>query len=128
MTELPSVRVSVTERERALRELSQHFSAGRLALPEFDRRAALAAAADTRADLAPLFADLPAPEAPPPAPHAQGNPLPAAAASVAAVVVLAIVLATVFGSAYWLLLVLFAAPPVVALITRLRQRDDPARL
>ncbi|WP_019930927.1 DUF1707 domain-containing protein [Nocardia sp. BMG111209] len=126
MTDLPSVRVSVAERERALRELSQHFSAGRLALPEFDRRAALAAAADTRADLAPLFTDLPAAEAPPPAPHTPGNPLPATATAVAAIVVLAIVLAVLFGSGYWLLLVLFAVPPIVTLVTRLRQRDDAA--
>ncbi|MCX4092210.1 DUF1707 SHOCT-like domain-containing protein [Nocardia sp. alder85J] len=124
MTELPSVRVGAAERERALRELAQHFGAGRLALSEFDRRAALAAAADTRAELGRLFADLPAPQAPEPAPHPPANPLPAVATGVVVLILLAVVLASV-SSAYWLLLVLFVLPLVAVPVARLRRRDDP---
>lgn len=59
MAEAPEIRISDTERERALRELIAHFSAGRLTLPEFDNRSAAAYAASTRTELAELFVDLP---------------------------------------------------------------------
>lgn len=59
MAELPEIRIGTAEREEAVALLGEHFSAGRLSLVEFDDRVALAAQAVTRADLVPLFSDLP---------------------------------------------------------------------
>ncbi|WP_278315378.1 DUF1707 SHOCT-like domain-containing protein [Lolliginicoccus levis] len=56
----PEVRIGHAERQAALDALAEHFSEGRLTLPEFDERTARAAAALTRAELEPLFDDLPA--------------------------------------------------------------------
>jgi len=54
------VRIGTAEREEAMDLLSKQFSAGRLTPDEFSERSAAIAAAVTRADLAPIFADLPA--------------------------------------------------------------------
>ena len=54
------VRIGTAEREAAMRLLSTQFSEGRLTPEEFSERSAAASAALTRADLEPLFADLPA--------------------------------------------------------------------
>ncbi|MGH6657506.1 MAG: DUF1707 SHOCT-like domain-containing protein [Actinocrinis sp.] len=54
-----AIRASDTERDAALRELGQHYAAGRLDRAEFDERSNAAFAARTRADLHRLFADLP---------------------------------------------------------------------
>lgn len=59
MAELPEIRIGTAEREEAVALLGEHFSAGRLSLVEFDDRVAFAAQAVTRADLVPLFSDLP---------------------------------------------------------------------
>lgn len=59
MAELPEIRIGTAEREEAIALLGEHFSAGRLSLVEFDDRVALATQAVTRADLVPLFSDLP---------------------------------------------------------------------
>ncbi|TCN57167.1 uncharacterized protein DUF1707 [Rhodococcus sp. SMB37] len=59
MAELPEIRIGTAEREEAVALLGEHFSAGRLSLVEFDDRVALATQAVTRADLVPLFSDLP---------------------------------------------------------------------
>jgi len=54
------VRIGTAEREEAMALLSRQFSEGRLNPDEFSERSAAVAAAMTRADLEPLFADLPA--------------------------------------------------------------------
>ena len=54
-----AIRVSDTERDQAVAELSEHYQAGRLTLEEFDDRSGLALRARTGSDLVALFADLP---------------------------------------------------------------------
>lgn len=61
MTENPDVRIGTAEREQALANLSEHLSAGRITLPEFDERSAVVAGALTRSQLDSVFADLPSP-------------------------------------------------------------------
>jgi hypothetical protein len=61
MAESPDIRIGTAEREDAMRRLSDHFAAGRLSVAEFDERSGRVAAAMTRGELAPLFADLPEP-------------------------------------------------------------------
>jgi hypothetical protein len=56
-----ALRIGDAEREEACRALGEHFAAGRLTRAEFDERTTSAWAARTRAELGPLFADLPAP-------------------------------------------------------------------
>ena len=63
---MTDVLASDTERERVAESLRTHAAAGRLDPDELEQRLGLALAARTRADLAPLVADLPAPEAPRP--------------------------------------------------------------
>ncbi|QIS17962.1 DUF1707 SHOCT-like domain-containing protein [Nocardia terpenica] len=63
MAETPDVRIGTAEREEAMRRLSDHFTAGRLSVAEFDERSGFIAAAVTRGDLAKIFADLPEPVA-----------------------------------------------------------------
>ncbi|WP_036534525.1 DUF1707 SHOCT-like domain-containing protein [Nocardia cyriacigeorgica] len=107
MTDSPGLRISVAERERALRELTHHLGTGRLSLDEFEIRSAAVAAADRPDQLAELFTDLPGavpdsvPLGPPP------SPLPAVGAG--AVVVLGVVATLVSGSWWWLLLPIAAA-------------------
>jgi hypothetical protein len=55
----PDERLSTAEREEAVTRLSEFHVEGRITSAEFDERAAAARAAVTRADLVPLFADLP---------------------------------------------------------------------
>jgi hypothetical protein len=57
----PSTRIGEAERAEAQRALQQHLNAGRLQVDEFVERFAGAADAVTAADVAALFADLPAP-------------------------------------------------------------------
>lgn len=57
----PSTRVGEAERAEAQRALQEHLNAGRLQVTEFVERFAGAADAVTAADIAALFADLPAP-------------------------------------------------------------------
>jgi hypothetical protein len=73
--ERPQERLSDAEREEAVSHLASAHAEGRLTPTEFADRSSSARAAVTRADLAPLFADLPsagpgalAPPAPPPPP------------------------------------------------------------
>lgn len=54
-----TMRVSNTERAEVTNALCRHFGDGRLDEAELEDRLARAAAAKTRADLAPLLADLP---------------------------------------------------------------------
>jgi hypothetical protein len=53
------LRIGNEEREQAARMLTEHVSAGRLELSEFDERVHAAYAARTAGELAVLFADLP---------------------------------------------------------------------
>lgn len=55
----PDERLSTSEREEAVTRLSEFQIEGRLTSLEFDERAAAARAAVKRAELVPLFADLP---------------------------------------------------------------------
>ncbi|MEV0297709.1 DUF1707 domain-containing protein [Nocardia sp. NPDC050710] len=114
MANLPDSRVSVADRERALRELSQHLGAGRLDVIEFHERSAKAAIADTRVELAELFADLPGAIPTPPiqvtrawSPHA-----------VFAVITGALALTLAVASREWLWLCVLAAVPVILVIGR----------
>jgi TM2 domain-containing membrane protein YozV len=72
VTEADNLRIGTAERESAVKILSDHMSEGRLSLEEYEERMATALEARTRADLKPLFTDLPGPypsfmAAPPPA-------------------------------------------------------------
>ena len=58
--EVDRLRIGTAEREEALRLLSRQFSEGRLTPDEFSERSAAVSAAVDRADLEPIFADLPA--------------------------------------------------------------------
>ena len=62
VTPRQDVRVGTAERERTASALSQHFTAGRLELDEFDDRVKAAYAARTEKDLAVLLTDLPGPQ------------------------------------------------------------------
>ena len=55
------LRIGTAEREAAVKILGDHMSEGRLALEEYEERMAAALEARTRAELRPLFKDLPAP-------------------------------------------------------------------
>jgi hypothetical protein len=75
-----NVRIGTTEREEAIRALSEHLGEGRLDIGEYDQRSALVAAAKTRGDLAAIFDDLPDPNpihppAPVPVPAQPEDPL-----------------------------------------------------
>lgn len=59
MSEQPEVRVGTAEREAAQSELNEHFSQGRLEVPEFEERSSLVAGARTRSELDTVFHDLP---------------------------------------------------------------------
>jgi hypothetical protein len=55
------LRIGTSERDEALKVLGDHFADGRLPVSEYDERVSKAVQAETRADLKPLFADLPPP-------------------------------------------------------------------
>lgn len=59
VTPRSDIRIGTSEREHAAALLSQHLSAGRLELDEFDGRVKAVYAARTEKDLAVLLADLP---------------------------------------------------------------------
>jgi hypothetical protein len=79
----PPLRIGDAERSGAVEALGEHFATGRLTHEEYDERATRALQARTAADVAPLFADLPAPyppvltgrpmAAPAPAPRPRGR-------------------------------------------------------
>ncbi|WP_067566641.1 DUF1707 SHOCT-like domain-containing protein [Nocardia acidivorans] len=117
MSESPYGRVSDDERERALGELSRHFSIGRLTAPEFDERSTAVWAANSRRQLAETLADLPT--SPALVPGGEVGPIPARAVRTVAITILAIVLWVTLGNAVWLLL-LAAIPLALLLRPRLR--------
>ena len=55
----PAQRIGDADRDRAIDLLREHHAAGRLDAAEFDERMSAVLSARTRADLEPLFADLP---------------------------------------------------------------------
>ena len=61
----PQVRISDSDRERAMADLAMHYTDGRLEHEEYDERLDAVWTARTRADLAVLFADLPRAPIPP---------------------------------------------------------------
>ena len=64
LTPRPEVRISDDERDRIVERLNQAVGEGRLTLAEFEDRVGGVLTARTRADLAPLTADLPEAAAP----------------------------------------------------------------
>lgn len=64
MTDSDNLRIGTAERESAVTMLSEHMSAGRLTLEEYEQRMAAALEARTRGELRVLFADLPGPYPP----------------------------------------------------------------
>ncbi|MBO0853785.1 MAG: DUF1707 domain-containing protein [Nocardia sp.] len=121
MADSPDVRIGTAEREQALARLSDHFAEGRLSVGEFDERSATIAAAVTRADLAPVFVDLPAtvPQQPPPErseapaapPARRGNEIAGVVTGLA--VLIALVLFFTTHTWLWLLLI-----PAAGIVTR----------
>jgi TM2 domain-containing membrane protein YozV len=59
--ESDSFRIGTAEREEATQVLGEHFAAGRLTSDEYETRVSAAFEAENRAQLRPLFDDLPAP-------------------------------------------------------------------
>lgn len=58
----PRLRISDSDRERAMADLAGHYADGRLDHEEYDERLDAIWTARTRADLAVLFSDLPRPQ------------------------------------------------------------------
>ena len=73
------LRVSDSDRDRAIAELSEHFQAGRITTDELEERTGRALRARTAGDLAELFTDLPRKPAPMgvPAPRVTPDAAPA---------------------------------------------------
>ncbi len=61
MSSSEEIRIGTADREAALAALQQHLTEGRIDLDEFGERSLRAGQARTRAELAALFTDLPAP-------------------------------------------------------------------
>ncbi|SDW22598.1 TM2 domain-containing protein [Amycolatopsis xylanica] len=57
-----NLRIGTAEREEAMKVLSDHFAEGRLSTEEYEARVTGVLDAKTRAELRPLFDDLPAPK------------------------------------------------------------------
>lgn len=70
------LRIGTVEREAAVKVLGEHLAEGRLALEEYEERMAAALESRTRADLRPLFRDLPPPYPAFMVPPPQGAPVP----------------------------------------------------
>jgi len=90
-----------------MRRLSDHFAAGRLSVAEFDERSARVAAAMTRGELAPLFADLPEPvaAAPAAAPEHRSRKSEVGGSVMGLVVIAALVLFFVTHTWLWFLMI-----------------------
>ncbi|HEX5955267.1 MAG TPA: DUF1707 domain-containing protein [Solirubrobacterales bacterium] len=65
MSTQPGLRIGDADRERAQAKLADHYAAGRLDKDEYDQRLDQIWAARTRAELAPVFRDLPGAPRPP---------------------------------------------------------------
>ncbi|NUP29746.1 MAG: DUF1707 domain-containing protein [Nocardia sp.] len=127
MSELPGARITVEQRDRALRELADHLGSGLLTLTEYEERTAAVTAARSTPELAALFTDLPAAAAPP-GQRETADPAIGFAILAGGSVAFALVLALVFGGWLWLLLlviVLVSAPLVPAVVRRRRVSGQP---
>ncbi|GHF22636.1 hypothetical protein GCM10017786_65840 [Amycolatopsis deserti] len=119
MSDQPELRLSDAERTQALDALSEHVRTGRLDIDEFGRRSAQAAAARTRSDLVPLFADLPEPR-----PRVLDRPAPSRAPARKAglgllpLLVIAAVAVFVLTRGMWLV---FLVPVAVAVVLTWRR-------
>ncbi|GAA4478642.1 hypothetical protein GCM10023094_22690 [Rhodococcus olei] len=129
MAEPPEIRIGTVERERALDQLTQHFSEGRLTVTEFDERSGWITTATTRGELERVFTDLPAPTAGTPA--IPESPAPQRHFSIdwsgrimAVIPLLALVLFFVTGSWLWFLAIPAAG---VLLFGTDRERTDRRR-
>ncbi|MEU7143138.1 DUF1707 domain-containing protein [Nocardia sp. NPDC046473] len=123
MEDLPEIRIGTAEREAAMRRLSDHFAAGRLSVAEFDERSAVVAAALTRGDIAPVFADLPDPlvkAAAVPAKSASGFLSEWPERIMAVIPIIAVILFFTTGSWLWFL----AIPLMGALLFGSRHNHD----
>jgi hypothetical protein len=106
-----SVRVSDADRERTAQRLARAQAEGRLELVEFDERVRAAYGATTRADLAPLTADLPVEGPAGRVEHAAGDRrAPAYRGAAVAVAIWAVVSALNLG--IWAIVSLAAPGPV----------------
>ncbi|MCM6777795.1 DUF1707 domain-containing protein [Nocardia sp. CDC159] len=106
MPDSPDIRIGDTEREEAMRRLSDHFAAGRLSVAEFDERSAVVAAAVTRGDLAQVFGDLPKPVSEAPVPARKRGDKPDLQGPVMGLVVIgALVLFFTTGTWLWFLMI-----------------------
>ncbi|MGW0006516.1 DUF1707 SHOCT-like domain-containing protein [Nocardia grenadensis] len=127
MSELPGARITVEQRDRALRELAEHLGSGLLTLTEYEERTAAVTAAHTTPELAALFTDLPAPPATPGSTETT-DPAFGFAVLAGGAAVFALVLALVYGGWLWLLLlviVLVSAPLLPAVVRRRRITGHP---
>ena len=105
MAEVPDIRIGTAEREQALTRLTEHFSAGRLSVAEFDERSAAAAAATTQSQLDALFADLPSEPAEVVKPERSQPRWDWIGAVMAITPIIAVVLFFTLGSWLWFLLI-----------------------
>jgi hypothetical protein len=135
-----SLRVSDSDRDRAIAELSEHYQAGRITTEEFEDRSGRALQARTTADLADLFTDLPRRQAPATGATATGATATGAASTapagparawparvpVAPVTILAVVavLALLSGHLFHIVWVPVVAIIVVRLLAGGRDRRD----
>lgn len=109
-------KASAEDRERALRELAEHFSSGRLDLAEFDERTVAVSAAVTRRQLAEMFVDLPASSPPDPQEEVTNQLIPPMLLAMT-LVALAIFLAVATRNWLWLLLGI-SIPLAIELVRR----------
>ena len=119
------MRLSDAERQDALDALSEHVRSGRLDLDEFGTRSAKVTAAKRVSELVPLFEDLPSPRpsallhgasAPPVPTSPAENPL-VRWAMASAVPIAAVLAIAIFILSRGRLIVVFALPLVVALVS-----------
>ncbi|MBJ8347343.1 DUF1707 domain-containing protein [Antrihabitans sp. YC2-6] len=105
MADVPDIRVGTEEREQALTRLSEHFSAGRLSVAEFDERSGQIAAATTRRQIDAVFTDLPDAIPDSETPEKKQPKWDWFGAVIAATPIIAVVLFFVLGSWLWFLLI-----------------------
>ncbi|HET6502341.1 MAG TPA: DUF1707 domain-containing protein [Amycolatopsis sp.] len=120
------MRLSDAERDEAIEALSEHVRTGRLDVEEFGTRSAKTSTAKTRSDLAPLFADLPAPHpsvlTAPAAPAPAPGPAPARRFAAGAVPIAAIIAVLLFFTVARGLWLVFLLPAAAALLFAGRNR------